>query len=84
MDRGPARYHRPGIPRPDRYTDHLLDRVVADLLTPEDPGVVALLAALHGPPSPAELERRSVVVPYLAAVVRASARPPEPDAPTTA
>ena len=84
MDTGLARYHRAGIPRPDRFLDHLRDRLGAGPPTPEDARLATLLAALDGPPAPAELERRAVVVPRLAALVRTSARPRHPGAAITA
>ena len=65
----------PLAPRPDRFTDHLLDRLVVGWLAPAG-GSPALLEALRGPSTAAELERRVVVVLDLAAAVRESLRPP--------
>jgi hypothetical protein len=75
MDTGLARYHRPGLPRPDRFTDHLLDQLIAGWAGLEPDGTVALLGALRRPSSAVELERRAAVVPRLAAVIRSSPRP---------
>ena len=75
MDTGLARYHRPGLPRPDRFTDHVLGLVSAGWPAPEPDGALALLEALRRPPTGAELRRRAVVVPRLAAMIRSSPRP---------
>jgi hypothetical protein len=74
MDNGLARYHRGGLPRPDRFLDHLRDRLGAGSPTPEDARLGTLLEALRCPPTAVELERRAVVVPRLAAIVRIRAR----------
>jgi len=75
MDTGLARYHRPGLPRPDRFAEHLLDLVCAGGPAPEVDGALAMLEALRRPPTAVELECRAVVVPRLAAVIRSSPGP---------
>ncbi len=75
MDTGLARYHRAGLPRPDRFLDHLRDRLGAGPATPEHARLTTLLEALRRPPTAVELERRAVVAAGLAAIIRTSARP---------
>jgi hypothetical protein len=84
MDTGLARYHRAGLPRPDRAAEHLLDRLVARGDEPEASGAATLLEALRRPATAAELERRVVVVLDLTAAVRESLRPPPDPSPVTA
>jgi hypothetical protein len=80
MDTGLARYHRAGLPRPDRFLDHLRLRLGAGSPTPEDAGLAMVLEVLRRPPTAVELERRAVVVPRLAWIVRTSGRPRHPSA----